>query len=1241
MADPDSAGSSSPFFSLNAVLAVVTLVGGLVLMPHQLSSQRPAVGEVEGTRPLGDQNIESRLWEDPFAAWDKLKPEEQGWRREARLTNLVEVLTNADVSARPTNALVLGIMVSGQPYAEDKESRIRARYAVGAALGSDGYKPVTADHIGLVASAWPNSRELSDWMAGTNAQLGIQWDANDDRQSFCPALDTNLCLRVPFEVYEPREYRSADQNVSNSVNASASGRCYDRVLLVWLDEEYFDDKPVPRLALLLNQLQTLVGKNDTNPPQYAIVGPRLSSTLQALLASGAELTHHPQLQAGISNSLAATRLILASPSAMDEVLVDAGAVSNSAYFDVPRRALAAYSHTAGLFQSVTNCVCTDNQMAHAVLAELKLRNLNPADTNQHVVLISEWDTFFARMSSLAFAAEMLGCTNGAGRLAFVEAVRRQTNAWPANLHRYVYLQGLDGETADVKKPQAGKRTPSIPGSADNLEDLLNDAGDFNKAEGPPQFDYLTRLGDVLAGFDCRVRLANPRGRIVAVGIIGLDLYDKLLILQALRDRLPNAIFFTTVLDARLWEPDDLDWSRNLLVFSSYGLRLNETLQGEVAPFRDSEQSQAYLATLSALKSDKVGNFGLIPPRRFEIGRYGPVEMRPDTNEFWADPRPAPAPAAIWFPLTVALAILLGLNSVIWRAVRRVVFPSLQYQCEPLRVAAEDIGRPGRAPEILRELVRQARDDDFARWILRRLFQPGLQPELEFPPPGAWAYALRARLIETGNLLVFMTNPVPAPVGQPCLIGRKELPDDDAIERTGLLDAPAKTGLLKSLAKISRRAPLVAADIRANRQALNLALDRLNGPNPPEATCASTARAIALLIHQRRRWLPAWFWATAALLGAVFGSLGWFAWRDTWLLAGGEPFNLAGTSAWPAEFIRVGVLLFSVLVIVKIQRKMESTNWEITRKYRFHLPPNRRPPPRPPWHDWPAWPAWLKLRFWRIHLPEAPTIGPRVQANMLWQDYHRTWSASSRALIVLVPVVFYFFFGFSLSRLSGDAFSPIRGDFLCRWDYPLLILTILALVTVTFWIIEVSRCCAWFIRRLSQASTRYPHTTLEHFKRQYAIDDDALVEEWVDLQLTADLTEPIGKLIYWPFLAVMLLVVARMHWWDHWTWPWPLMVIFALNLALAATGSIYLRLTAMNIRREALKNFETKVNLKKRMAARSLPEHEADQAEALLAEIKNLRRGAFAPLAQNPLVGAILMNSSSLVVLQLLAQHLSK
>ena len=114
----------------------------------------------------------------------------------------------------------------------------------------------------------------------------------------------------------------------------------------------------------------------------------------------------------------------------------------------------------------------------------------------------------------------------------------------------------------------------------------------------------------------------------AVVILGSDVFDKLLILRALRPDLPDTLFLTTDFDEAFTTESELPWTRNLIISSSFGPNLSDELQGALIPFRDSYQTSAFLATQLAIGDPKnkfssylVAN-GLSVPRIFEIERSG-------------------------------------------------------------------------------------------------------------------------------------------------------------------------------------------------------------------------------------------------------------------------------------------------------------------------------------------------------------------------------------------------------------------------------------------------------------------------------------------------------------------------------------------------------------------------------------------------------------------------------------------
>ena len=75
-----------------------------------------------------------------------------------------------------------------------------------------------------------------------------------------------------------------------------------------------------------------------------------------------------------------------------------------------------------------------------------------------------------------------------------------------------------------------------------------------------------------------------------------------------------------------------DWTRNLLVFSPFGLSAAEPLQGRIPPFRDSYQTALFLTVMKAVGVEEVGTRKieldplLIKPRLFELGRSGFVDL---------------------------------------------------------------------------------------------------------------------------------------------------------------------------------------------------------------------------------------------------------------------------------------------------------------------------------------------------------------------------------------------------------------------------------------------------------------------------------------------------------------------------------------------------------------------------------------------------------------------------------------
>lgn len=161
--------------------------------------------------------------------------------------------------------------------------------------------------------------------------------------------------------------------------------------------------------------------------------------------------------------------------------------------------------------------------------------------------------------------------------------------------------------------------------------------------GPDQSDYMLRSaghGGLVLSDEGEVSRRDLR----TVGIQASEVADKLAVLHAWRPSYPDAIFFTSDLDARYLDPMHRAVTRNLVVVSHFGLQLKEELQFGLPPFRDSYQTATYFSGLRIFDmADPI--HPETEPRVFEVGKGVAVDLSPSMtcDEVKAgSPHPEPA-----------------------------------------------------------------------------------------------------------------------------------------------------------------------------------------------------------------------------------------------------------------------------------------------------------------------------------------------------------------------------------------------------------------------------------------------------------------------------------------------------------------------------------------------------------------------------------------------------------------------
>lgn len=603
MAEPKRTPAENlPWIPLASVMAGLLAGGWLLWQP--LTSSRPTAPLTQGNKGMSIQDEDARLWQDPLQPLAAAAAAQQfatfGWRESEsaydKMTHSINELLKEFSDEATQNRLILAVMVNGDGYAEKIERRLRDRVAVENALASAGYSPKDAQHLGYFTIPWP--RSAGDWFDSSEERTG----ALSDRQG---NPDCTV-LTVPFEEHErdPVEVKKYQK--------------WNKILVLWLRQDFFDDKPLTRLAELLSRFR----RKGAEPCNVRILGP---DTSESLLSIVDEVSKPGKTWEKVTDILNGVKMFAFRPGAPDRILLRIPDEDS-----VPNGGVSKHIKDGCPGLEFYRTTITDDVLLETVRDELGRRNIrlpsrdSPSPTARRsptpdtIAIVSERDTLFGRAYPAAFSWLLCGAR-----------VPPEHSECGKHIERLSYLRGIDGRTPIRQNPSAyassGTMPSPTPGSSPYNTRKPHGVGE--QPEGTDQSDYIRRLAKRVDSLDDLHRLFDsPRRGITAVGVLGSDVYDKLEILHALHSRLRSKVFFATGLDARFYHPDELTATRNLVVVSAFGLRLHEFYQGFVPPFRDHNQTAAFASALCALDIMNPSQIANSTPRIFEISTNGPIDL---------------------------------------------------------------------------------------------------------------------------------------------------------------------------------------------------------------------------------------------------------------------------------------------------------------------------------------------------------------------------------------------------------------------------------------------------------------------------------------------------------------------------------------------------------------------------------------------------------------------------------------
>jgi hypothetical protein len=606
MAEPPKSKVELPWGTL---LPLIAALAGILAQYRPLVSSRPPAPGEKSIEAVAEQDVDARLWQDPLLAAEKQFEEHE--REESNLQKLpAPEVSHAHTPSSDALKKSIKRRTSGLEHTPHKQSKVQEpispetsdqqKHSLDALkkLIKGEVSKLQANHhillLSVMIDAGPYIEQGESRLRSRRAVLeGLSQSGfapKDSEHIGFISTDWPLGHREGKLLIPWEECQAVDQ----PEKLSPPG--IEAAFVLWLPASSFNPFPLTRFAALLNNLTDLPDRNGAAAKlKIVLIGPTNSDGLRNIVQEAVALYGNSNTDSRNLNGLS---IISARASIPDEeLLADPSQSSVDAVI-------------AGAWPGVhfKRSVTPDDKVLRRLINELRLRDIQAGDK---IVILTEWDSTYGRSLGKIFASLVP----------------------KTDIYSYQYLRGIDGRLPSDRIQTPNEQEQKQKSRNEQPEPKIEEA-----TEGTNQSDFLRRLARKLKDEDRDAR-RNEKGRIRAIGLLGADIYDKLMILRALRPEFPEAIFFTNGYDAHFERREDWRDVRSLVIASPFGGKLPKELEvteTHVTPFRDSGQTSMYVATL--LATQRLGETAVqkltTNVRIFEIGRQGAYDLDNAEDRHW-------------------------------------------------------------------------------------------------------------------------------------------------------------------------------------------------------------------------------------------------------------------------------------------------------------------------------------------------------------------------------------------------------------------------------------------------------------------------------------------------------------------------------------------------------------------------------------------------------------------------------
>ena len=173
--------------------------------------------------------------------------------------------------------------------------------------------------------------------------------------------------------------------------------------------------------------------------------------------------------------------------------------------------------------------------------------------------------------------------------------------------------------------------------------------------------------------------------------------------------------------------------------------------------------------------------------------------------------------------------------------------------------------------------------------------------------------------------------------------------------------------------------------------------------------------------------------------------------------------------------------------------------------------------------------------------------------------------------------------------------------------------------LVFFVVYATRLCGRVVELVLGLGVQWPsQNTVKNFRFQSPANN-SLTNIQQSLRFCGQLTEGVGKLIYYPFIVVLVMILSRSSFFDGWDFPISLLIVIGSSIGLAIFSAFHFRQSAEKARRRVLQELDSLLN-----ACSDSPRKA--QVQQVIRDVQTFKKGAFCPFAEQPILKAFAIPS---------------